>query len=162
MKKIVSLALVLVGLSFSGFAQDGKGKVRNGRKYLGTKETVQKAPEEMAKHRVDKLAKELKLTDVQQKEMYSLQLKEIKTQQKYKEEIAKVHEKQRAQKKASRTKFQDLLTAEQRELLKDKYANKEKREYRRGDNRRKGERSEFRKERKNIEKKAEVQPAINS
>ena len=76
MKKVLSIALLLTGISFASFAQENTGKSKEGRQRGDRKEMVQKSPEEVAKFRTDRLDKVVTLTDAQRTQVYSLYLKE--------------------------------------------------------------------------------------
>lgn len=124
MKKILTIALLLSVFSFATMAQDGAMKGRNHGKHSDKKERVQQSPEEIAKRRTDRLDKELKLTDSQRKEVYAIQLKDVKFKNQTKESRQKEHQNKKANRKASKEALNKILTPEQQQLMAEKTAKK--------------------------------------
>jgi len=128
MKKILSLTLLLSGLTLATFAQqDGKANDSSVKKErrLPKKERhmERKSPEEIAKVRTEHLDKQLKFTEAQRNEVYALQLAQAKRHEAHRSEMKKLQEKWKAEAKESHDKFQQTLTPEQQQLMKEKFAN---------------------------------------
>lgn len=125
MKKFLSLAILLTGISLASFAQEGvqerKGEKRSYvRKNYVHKDMVKLSPEEIAKKRTEKLEKDLNLTAQQREEVYKLNLDKAK---KFKEK-SEIRKKERAEFRkeilSQNEKFMNVLTPEQQKIWKDK------------------------------------------
>lgn len=121
MKKILSLAVLLSGISFATLAQEApkttksevKKEVRGDRKESGKKHKADQTPEEFAKSRTERLDKKVKLSDKQRKEVEAIFLAEAKeSKPASKEEGMK-------RKEASMAKLNSVLTTEQQTILKE-------------------------------------------
>lgn len=123
MKKLLSLSLLLLSISFATFAQQTpKKETRADRKRT---ELVDKTAEEIAKKRTDHIDKEVQLTEKQRKEVYALYLKDAKAtiaaEQKASQadnavpKTAKIH---------SDDEVHKLLTVDQQKVLADKKTKK--------------------------------------
>lgn len=133
MKKVLSMAVLFLGLSAVTFAQErGKENVkRTDKKHVVKKhEGAVKSPEELAKIRTERLDKTLKFTDKQRKEVYALNLEQAKKQHEHKEIRSKEMEARRKEMKANQEKFKNILTPEQQKILADnvKYKMENRRE----------------------------------
>lgn len=125
MKKFLSLAILLTGISFASFAQEGikdqKGEKRSYvRKNFVHKEMVRLSPEEIAKKRTEKLEKDLNLTTKQRDEVYKLNLDQAKKFKEKSEVRKKEREQFRKERLAHNEKFMNVLTPEQKTIWKDK------------------------------------------
>lgn len=122
MKKILSIALLLSGISFATMAQDAPKKIKEGRKHNAKREMIQKSPEEIAKFRTERLDKEVKLSDKQRQEVYALQLNDAKANQKSVESRRKSREVNQENRKVSRAQLNKILTPEQQEIMSNRMA----------------------------------------
>ncbi|WDF67822.1 hypothetical protein PQ465_16150 [Sphingobacterium oryzagri] len=126
MKKLASLAVLFAGISLATFAQEqkqGDRPVRKDRKHAAHERRMEnRSPEEIAKVKTDRLGKELKFTDAQRKEVYSVQLEQAKRQVTHLADMKKLQDKWREEAKGSRQAMVKVLTPEQQELLKQKFA----------------------------------------
>lgn len=142
MKKLLSLAILLSGIGFGAFAQDGTKKVDREKKSYVRKEYVRKdmvklTPEQMAEKRTEMLGKQLNLTEKQRKDVYKLQLDQAKSIKKKQEIRKSERELARKERLEQRQKLESLLTAEQKEILKNKMAKRSDVDSKRGKERRK-------------------------
>ncbi|MCI0922722.1 hypothetical protein [Sphingobacterium rhinopitheci] len=129
MKKILSLAVLLSGISFTTLAQESpkptttkeiKEGYHNGNRGKGKQDMSKKNPEEIAKYRTENLDKQVKLSDKQREQVYALYLNNAKTK---KEQINSGNKDQNSReeaKKASREQLNKILTTEQQKLMSDK------------------------------------------
>lgn len=132
MKKLLSLAIVLSGISFGAIAQEGVKKMRSERPVREKKEWVNRTPEKMAKQRTEKLDKTLNFTDKQREEVYKFQLDKAKDHKQIFEKRAKERKENRAQMKTQQEEFEKLLTAEQKQLLKENTSKRDHSKSRKG------------------------------
>ncbi|PRD48322.1 hypothetical protein [Sphingobacterium haloxyli] len=147
MKKTLSLAVLFAGISLATFAQEEKGTRRpitKDRKPRMEKR-IHGTPEEVAKLKTVRLDKHLKFTDAQRAEVYAVQLAQAKQAAVHREEMKNLHDRKRGDMKDSRAKMNEILTAEQKELLERSYAQRHQGNF-------KGTKREFKK-RGMIEKK---------
>lgn len=159
MKKILSLTVLLGGLSLGAFAQDKQvqeprvrkekierkaelekkspeeiAKIRAARKnrMQYKQQLAKKAPEEIAKFRTERLDKELKFTDAQRDKVYSYTLERVKNQT----ERDKVRKQDRLEMrramKTERENFSKLLSEEQQKIWTEKMAKQEGRRFHKG------------------------------
>lgn len=131
MKKILSVAVLLASMSLSTFAQQVPHKVNKDSKRPPAREMVNKSPEEVAKLRTERLDRELKFSDKQRKEVYAFHLKEAKEHKAKKDRAQKERQVTLKERKTSREKFEKILTPQQKEVLKNKLASREKRSFKR-------------------------------
>lgn len=122
MKNAVLVTLLISGIAFSAIAQEHGPR-------------TSKNAEEIAKMRTDRLTEQLTLTEDQQKAVYALSLENAKKMQAAYEEraarstemrnarVAKMEER-RAEMKASQERLNEILTEEQREVLKQQQADR--------------------------------------
>ncbi|WP_437921785.1 hypothetical protein [Sphingobacterium sp. LRF_L2] len=126
MKKILSLALLLTGISLTTFAQTAKHEEQSERKerrHVRTERHMEKrTPEEVAKNKTERLDKELKFTEVQRKQVYAIQLKQAKREAAHYAEMKKMEGKMHKEMQGSRQDIDKVLTAEQKEVMKAKFA----------------------------------------
>ena len=143
MKKLLSLAILISGISFGASAQvknetprsaDKKSYVR--KEYVH-KDMVKLSPEQIATKRTDQLEKELKLTSKQRNEVYKLQLDQAKKFKKQQDVRTKERNIERKERLAQRQKLEKLLTPEQRSLFKNKLAKRSENGFKRGGDRKK-------------------------
>ena len=132
MKKLLSLAILLSGFTFSTYAQEQVKKGRINRPGKDKKEIVKKSPEEFAKKLTEILDKELKFTDKQRKEVYKLQLDQAQHMKAKREESRKLRESSRKELSAHRDKFENILTPAQKEIWKNKIAKNKDSKFKRG------------------------------
>ena len=126
MKKILTFAALVVGLGLSSQAQDAPKKMKEGRKFMGSKEMVQKrSPEEIAKMRTERLDKELKFTDKQRQEVYAIQLEQAKKRKLNADHQKQMRQQQHNEMKTYHEDLSKLLTPEQQKLMKEKFANRQ-------------------------------------
>ncbi len=127
MKKILSLALLLTGISVATFAQDRQDverSVKQDRKHARQERRVEnRSPEEMAKMKTDRLDKALKFTDAQRKEVYAIQLDQAKRQKEHRVAMKKLQQKWSEEAKGSQDKLSRVLSTEQQSILQEKFAN---------------------------------------
>ena len=126
MKKILSLALVISGISFGAFAQEGgKGPTKEKKSYVRkehvNKKVVKLTPEQIAEKRTERLNKDLNLTSAQRDKVYKLNLDQAKSFEKKLELRKKERELERKERLAQREKFTSILTPEQKSVWKEKY-----------------------------------------
>lgn len=137
MKKILSLAILLSGISFASIAQektnDHIDKKSYVRKEMVRKDKVKLTPEQIAEKRTAKLDKELKFTEDQRKQVYQMNLDQAVEFKKKQEARAKERMEARKARKAQREAFQSILSAEQKELWNNKLAAHAKRHHRKAD-----------------------------
>src|SRR5690606_19849060 len=137
----LSIAILLSGITFGAFAQEGARKPVDKKSYVRKefvrKDMVKMTPEQIAKKRTDQLEKELKLTSKQRNEVYKLQLDQAKKFKKQQDARVKDREKARKEHLAQREKFEKILTQEQRSILKNKMAKRSEHNFKRGDERKK-------------------------
>ena len=142
MKKFLSLAILLSGIGFGAFAQEGTRRSVNEKKSYVRKEYVRKdmvklSPEQMAEKRTELLDRQLNLTSKQRKEVYKLQLDQAKALKKKQDIKKRDRELAHKERVAQRQKFEKLLTEEQKELLKNKVAKRSDTDLKKGRERRK-------------------------
>lgn len=141
MKKILSMAVFMAGLTGLTYAQSTNTEVdkrdsnkreirqdRKGRMHMRNHAGISnKTPEEIAQAKTERLDKELKFSDQQKKDVYAYHL--TKAQEwKAKAEARKAEREARMKEmKADRQEFENLLTAEQKEVYKNKLAEKKQR-----------------------------------
>lgn len=142
MKKVLSLAVLFAGISLATFAQEQKDTERSfkgeRKQPRMEKKITPRTPEEIAKMKTEHLDKQLKLTDAQRAEVYAVQLEQAKRVAAHRDEMRKLQSKWREEMKGSQEKMGEILTPEQQQQLKEKYAQ-------RGKGRFKGRKEEFRK-----------------
>ncbi len=142
MKKALSLAVLFAGISLATFAQEQKETdhtFKRERKHPRMeKKITNRTPEEMAKVKTEHLDKRLKFTDAQRAEVYAVQLEQAKRVVVHRDEMKKMQSKWREEMKGSQEKMEKILTPEQKEQLKESYAQRRK-------GKAKGPRGEFRK-----------------
>lgn len=137
MKKIISLGLLVLGISAVSIAQevpskDTKRKIENrGRKYNGIRKESKKSAEEIAKLRTDRMSESLKLTDKQKQEVYSIQLKSAQSKKKMFDERAKNNKLHQEQMKANREELNGILTPEQKQMLTESKSKRSRKDMRR-------------------------------
>ncbi len=130
MKKILSLAVVLSGISFATIAQEAPKQIitkeiKEGRHHKSQRngdkqDMMNKTPEEIAKFRTDKLDKRVKLTDKQRQEVYALNLNNAKARKEHKATSNKDQKSHEAVAKAYRDQLNKILTPEQQKLMPEK------------------------------------------
>ncbi len=142
MKKALSLAVLLAGISLATFAQEQKDTERSfkkERKHPRTeKKIADRTPEEIAKVKTEHLDKRLKFTDAQRTEVYAVQLEQAEQAATHRNEMKKLQSKWREEMKGSQVKLGEILTPEQQQQLKESYAQRRKDKF-------KGSKGEFRK-----------------
>ena len=119
MKKLFLLLGVLVGLSSVSFAQEKEGKRAKGKK-ISREWKKDHSPEDMAKKRTAHLDNIVNLSEEQKTQVYALTLENAQKVQGKKEEARKDREEMRQNFKAHQEAMNNILTAEQQELLKEK------------------------------------------
>ncbi|PRD57277.1 hypothetical protein C5749_08795 [Sphingobacterium gobiense] len=125
--------MLFAGISLATFAQEEKGTRRpitKDRKPRMEKK-IQRTPEEIAKLKMEHLDKYLKFTDAQRSEVYAIQLEQAIQAVAHREEMKNLHDKKREDIKDSREKMSEILTTEQKELLKKSYAQRHKGNFKR-------------------------------
>lgn len=126
MKKLLSLAVLFAGISFATFAQEQKEESRptrkDGKHPRHEKRMENRSPEDIAKLKTERLDKELKFTDAQRNEVYKVQLDQAKRQVAHRADMKKLQDQWREEAKGSRQAMVKVLTPEQQELLKGKFA----------------------------------------
>jgi len=131
MKKLITtIGLgVIMALTSVTFAQDQPQKVKKeDRKNMST--------EERAKHKTDKMTKLLKLSEVQTKQVYDVNLKFENEVKAIRTEAKKIKEAVKVKRLAKRTEIEKILTPEQLEKVKEMEAKrKAKRQSKAGENR---------------------------
>ncbi|MCA5005770.1 hypothetical protein [Sphingobacterium bovistauri] len=137
MKKFLSLAIVLSGIGLGAFAQEGVKRHTSEKKSYVRKEYVHKdmvklSPEQIAEKRTEMFDKQLNLTSKQRKEVYKLQLDQAKYLKRKQEIKKKERELAHKERDEHRKKFEKLLTAEQKKLLKDKMAKRSDVDFKKG------------------------------
>ncbi|TCV10243.1 hypothetical protein EDC17_103511 [Sphingobacterium alimentarium] len=126
MKKFLSLAILLSGISFASFAQEEvkENKMEKKsyvRKNYVHKEMVKLTPEQIAEKRTEQFGKDLNLTAKQREEVYKLHLDQAK-EMKAKSEIRnKERAEARKERMAHNEKFMSVLTPEQQTIWKEKF-----------------------------------------
>jgi protein CpxP len=149
MKKVLSLAVLFAGISLATFAQEQKDTERSFKKERKhprmERKIANRTPEEIAKMKTEQLDKRLKFTDAQRTEVYAVQLEQAKRAATHRDEMRKLQSKWREEMKGSQEKMGKILTPEQKEQLKESYAQRRKGEA-------KGPRGEYR-EKRTIENK---------
>lgn len=126
MKKVLSIALVLSGISFLSLAQESPMRGKQSLRVKHQREIVQKSPEEIAKLRTDRMTKELSLTDNQRQEMYALQLNKAQKREQALVSAKKQREERRAEIIAEKEQMNSILTPEQQKLITDKKVDSQK------------------------------------
>jgi len=131
MKKLITtIGLgVIMALTSVTFAQDQPQKVKKeDRKNMST--------EERAKHKTDKMTKLLKLSEVQTKQVYDVNIKFENEVKAIRTEAKKIKEAVKVKRLAKRTEIEKILTPEQLEKVKEMEAKrKAKRQSKAGENR---------------------------
>ena len=141
MKKLLSMAVFMAGLTGLTYAQSTNTEVenkdpktkevrqeRNGRMHMKRHgDMMNKTPEQIAQAKTDRLDKELKFSDKQKKDVYAYHLSqaqewEAKAEARKAERQARMNEM-----KADRQAFENLLTPEQKEIYKNKLAERKQR-----------------------------------
>lgn len=135
MKKLLSLML-LSGLSLGLFAQvktgtdvDHNKTKKHIRAYRGTSD---KTPEQIAELKTERLDKKLNFTEEQRNAMYSLQMDRVKQQRDRRVEMRQLNEKRRSEMKETQGRMAEILSDEQKELMKNSLAQDRKGKMRRG------------------------------
>lgn len=133
MKKILSLAVFVAGLTGMTYAQsidttkkEVRQERRHGRMHIKKQGMMNKTPEEIAQAKTDRMDKQLKFSEAQKKEVYAFHLNKA---QAWKEEAAARKEERMARiqdMKADREAFEKMLTPEQKEIYKNKMADRRK------------------------------------
>lgn len=102
MKKIILSAILFLGITVSGFAQDKSTR-------------VQKSPEERAQKITDAMDKKLSLTDNQKTQIYQINLERAQAMEKFKGGAKTADRSQiKAQFEASESRIAGILTDSQR------------------------------------------------
>ncbi|WKK59778.1 hypothetical protein [Sphingobacterium sp. BN32] len=141
MKKLLSMAVFMAGLTGLTYAQSTNTEVenkdpktkevrqeRNGRMHMKRHgDMMNKTPEQIAQAKTDRLDKELKFSDKQKKDVYAYHLSQAQ-EWKAKAEARKAERQARMNEmKADRQAFENLLTPEQKEIYKNKLAERKQR-----------------------------------
>ncbi|HLS94467.1 hypothetical protein BC792_11464 [Sphingobacterium allocomposti] len=130
MKKTLFLAVLLGGFSLTTMAQESKVQDSDAKKerrhVRHERKIAERSPEEIAKLKTDRLDETLKFTDAQRQEVYAIQLDQAKRQVAHRDEMRKLHSEWRKEAKGSREKLHEVLTPEQQQLMKEKFADNKK------------------------------------
>src|SRR5690606_15744338 len=94
------------------------------------KKMEKQTPEEIAKLKTERLDKQLKFTDAQRNEVYAVQLEQAEKAAAHRSEMKTLQGKWREEMKGSQDKMKDILTAEQQEQMKERYAEQRKGKFR--------------------------------
>lgn len=119
MKKLFILLGVLVGLSSVSFAQEQEGKKAKGKKSMKREWKKDFSPEDMANKRTEHLDKIVSLSEEQKEQVYALTLENAQKAKERKDVTRKDREIMRQRFKAHQEAMNNILTAEQQELLKE-------------------------------------------
>ncbi len=117
MKKLITtIGLgIVIALSSITFAQDGPKK----HKKLTTEERQNMPVEEKAKHKTDRMTKQLELSKEQAKQVYDINLEFEKENKTIKADVKEMKKKSKANRTERRTEIEKILTAEQRVKAKE-------------------------------------------
>ncbi|GHE48510.1 hypothetical protein [Sphingobacterium griseoflavum] len=130
MKKILSLVILFAGIGLTTFAQEQPtvdSKANRERKHPRQERRVEhRSPEEVAKLKTDRLDKHLNFTDEQRAAVFAVQLDQAKRQIAYRTEISALQKKWRQEAKGTKQELAQILTAEQQNVLKEKFAGERK------------------------------------
>jgi len=117
MKKLmttIGLGLI-IALTSATFAQDGPQK----HKKITKEERKNMTVEQKAKHKTDRMTKQLKLSDDQAKQLYNLNLKFESDIKVLKTEAKKIKEKAKAKRTERKSELAKILTPEQQIKVKE-------------------------------------------
>lgn len=108
MKQLLLITALVGGIAASGFSQEGRPRIQ--REPL--------TPEERARRYTEALDRRLNLTDKQEREVYQLELKQVRKQEKSHLKMKKRHEKARrarnAEREAAEKRLHRILSEDQR------------------------------------------------
>lgn len=113
MKRLFILLGVLVGLSSMTFAQEKAERKGKGKKPMNREWKKSHSPEDMAKMRTEHLDKLVNLNETQKEQIYGLHLEQANKQKERREVMIQRF-------RAHQESINEILTAEQQELLKEK------------------------------------------
>lgn len=161
--KILAVTTLFVGLSIGAFAQDSTKNVQQEirkevkhRKHFRNDRMDKKSPEEIAKHKTDLQDSKLKFTEDQKNEVYAFHLDKAQKRADKRKEMLAEREKRRSEMKVENQEFQQLLTAEQKEIFKNDIAEgRSKRAGKRNKRYHQGRNNDMRIDRKNIKNSIE-------
>src|SRR5690606_731929 len=142
MKKVFTLAALLTGISLATFAQekiDTKRPIHKDRKPRMEKKFDRRTPEEIALQKTDDLDEKLTLSEGQRAELYALPVDDARRTATHREEMEKRQAEWHEDMKNTQKRIGAILTPEQQEQLKERYAQRRTGKYR-------GQRREFRKQ----------------
>lgn len=129
MKKALSLAVLFAGISLATFAQEQNETRRSPkkeRKPRMEKKMENHTPEQIAEAKTERLDKKLDFTEAQRAEVYAVQLEQAQRTVTQRKEMKKLHGDVREEMKGSHEKMEKILTPEQKEKLKETYAQNRK------------------------------------
>src|SRR5690606_2817432 len=133
MKKGIKLAKLVTGISFITFEEEKiekKGHIHKNRKARMEKKFDRRTPEEIALQKTDHLDEKLTLSEGQRAEMYALQLDYAKRTATHREEMKKRQAEWHEDMKNTQKRIGAILTPEQQEQLKERYAQRRTGKYR--------------------------------
>ena len=124
--KVLTVTTLFVGLSIAAFAQDSTKNVQQEirkevkhRKHFRNDRMSKKSPEEIAKYKTDLQNNKLKFSEDQKNEVYAFHLDKAQKRENTRKEVLAEREKRRSEMKVENQEFQQLLTAEQKEIFKN-------------------------------------------
>src|SRR5690606_11960759 len=130
MKKTLFIAVLLGGFSLTTMAQASKVQDSDAKKerrhVRHERKIAERSPEEIAKSKTDPLDETLKFTDAQRQDGCAIREDHAKRQAAHREELRKLHSEWRKEAKGSREKLHEVLTPEQQQLTKEKFADNKK------------------------------------
>lgn len=120
MKKVFIILSVLVGLSTMTFAQEKTGKRMGKKKSFDREWKKDRSPEDRANARTEHLDKMVNLNEAQKEQVYKLYLESTEKTKERKEVTRKDREEMRQHFNTHQEAMNEILTAEQQALLKEK------------------------------------------
>lgn len=122
--KVLTITALFVGLSLATFAQDSTKRVQQEnrkevkhRKHFRNDRMSEKSPEEIAKYKTDFQDKKLNFSEDQKKEVYAFHLDKAQKREVKRKEMLAEREIKRKELKLENQEFQQILTAEQKEIF---------------------------------------------
>lgn len=122
---------MVIALSSTTFAQDRQDKENRPTK----EEKKNMSVEERAKHKTDRMTKQLELSEDQAKQVYDINLDFEKENKALKAEAKKIKEKSKAKRLARKTEIEKILTPEQQAKVDELEAKRKANHAKKGDKR---------------------------
>src|SRR5690606_25174372 len=126
MKKNVLMAILFTGISLASFGQENTEVKVEGQKHrmrhAHREHTMKnKTPEQIATIKTERLDKQLKFTDQQREQVYAIQFEDAQKNVAFREQMNALRENYSMERKGSHDKLNELLDADQKQVLASKF-----------------------------------------